>query len=107
MQRKLEGGALMSSYHRDLQDIPLVFTGHVYIARAVKDITFLDDKLRITRGGDGSLFVLEKEGDTGTKWSCHFIIMVFDARLFTWNEYSGRFTVTIAAPKLFAHGISW
>lgn len=29
------------------------------------DITFLDDNLRITRGGDGSLFVLEKEGDTG------------------------------------------
>ena len=30
-----------------------------------QDITYLDDFLRITRGGDGSLFVLVKEDSTG------------------------------------------
>ena len=34
-------------------------------AVASQDITYLDDFLRITRGGDGSLFVLVKESATG------------------------------------------
>ena len=61
---------LMSSYRGDCAGYAtcIHLSGNVYIARAVKDITFLDDNLRITRGGDGSLFVLEKEGDTGAKW---------------------------------------
>jgi hypothetical protein len=60
----------MSSYRGDCAGYAtcIHLSGNVYIARAVKDITFLDDNLRITRGGDGSLFVLEKEGDTGAKW---------------------------------------
>lgn len=32
-----------------------------------KDVTFLDNNVRITRGGDGSLFVLEREGSEGTE----------------------------------------
>ena len=61
---------LMSSYRGDWAGYAtcIHLSWNAYIARAVKDITFLDNKLRITRGGDGSLFVLEKEGDTGAKW---------------------------------------
>lgn len=41
-----------------------------------KDVTFLDNKVRITRGGDGSLFVLEREGSAGRHGTFFFCSVV-------------------------------